>query len=589
MLNRLTQLANLIGNLNIVKTFQNRHGNNTASAVAKRYNDEQDLIRNEMGKIGNASDEYRQLAALLRESEQEEQKTVTALTYDGESDDFKDSSLKADSAVEKLNSFSGKDSNLATLLNARTGIIQNIVAKQNELNNATDNSQAEQIKAEIEKLYDEKSKAEEDIYDYIKDNPTYENVAGDLKTAIDGANQAKGNNGAQTPATGKTPGSKPNTKPKGDEANKTFDFENVPDLGSIPVPDPNNKDKTIDVDLGNVDTLAENYSLSELDAMKNQLEEKRPTYESQEKEIADKRTTIGNHIEHFEDALSAAVGELSSLTGEIGDAVTNREEIKTNISTTEDNIQNNLKIISEQEQVAEDLNVKIANLTEPSKAAYYIPDGNGGYKFASEQYKTAHDTWQTNHDALVEQRDAAKEEAQKASDELKKNEETLKEQCNSLDEIELKIIELAGDEAQLNGYKEDIERRKDLGTNLADRFITAANDLKEAMNLNYAQQKQVDAAIQKKNEDMKKASDETAENYKKDTSENKQEKMAEAVAVAQALQYSQMTDDEKIAFRDLCIEAGYNDAQVNDDLGKDFLDYVRLKRLQENNQTDEQS
>lgn len=586
MLNRLTQLANLIGNLNIVKTFQNRHGSNTASAVAKRYNDEQDLIRNEMGKIGNASDEYRQLAALLRESEQEEQKTVTALTYDGESDDFKDSSLKADSAVEKLNSFSGKDSNLATLLNARTGIIQNIVAKQNELNNTTDNSQAEQIKAEIEKLYDEKSKAEEDIYDYIKDNPNYENVAGDLKTAIDGANQAKGNNGAQTPATGKTPGSKPNTKPKGDEENKTFDFENVPDLGSITVP---SIPGGTNIDLGNVDTLAENYSLSDLNAMKNQLEEKRPTYESQEKEIADKRSAIDGHINNFETALSAAVGELSSLTGEIGNAVTNREEIKTNITNTENAIQDNLKTISEQEDIAADFNAQITNLTEPSKADYYIENDKGEFEFNSKGYNTAHETWQTNHDKLVKQRDEAKQKVQDASDELEKNKETLKEQCNNLDEIELKIIELAGDKVQLNGYKEDIERRKDLGTNLAGKFITAADDLKEAMNLNYAQQKQVDAAIQKKNEDMKKASDETAENYAKDTSENKQEKMAEAVAVAQALQYSQMTDEEKTAFRELCVEVGYTDAQVNDDLGKDFLDYVRSKRLQEDNQPDEQS
>ena len=584
MLNRLTQLANLIGNLNIVKTFQNRHGSNTASAVAKRYNDEQDLIRNEMGKIGNASDEYRQLAALLRESEQEEQKTVTALTYDGESDDFKDSSLKADSAVEKLNSFSGKDSNLATLLNARTGIIQDIVAKQNELNNVTDNSQAEQIKAEIEKLYDEKNKAEEDIYDYIKDNPNYENVAGDLKTAIDGANQAKGNNGAQTPTTGKTPGNKPNTKPKGDEENKTFDFENVPDLESIKVPNINDGS---DIDLGNVDTLAENYSLSELDAMKNQLGEKRPTYESQEKEIADKRDTIDNHINNFETALSAAVGELSSLTGEIGNAVTNREEIKTNITNTENAIQDNLKTISEQEKAVADFNAQITNLTEPSKAAYYFENDKGELEFNSAEYNKKHKTWKENHDKLVKQRDEAKQKVQDASDELEKNKETLEEQCNNLDEIELKIIELAGDKAQLNGYKEDIERRKDLGTNLADRFITAANDLKEAMDLNYAQQKQVDAAIQKKNEDMKKTSDETTKNYEKDTPENKQEKMAEAVAVAQALQYSQMTDDEKTAFRELCVEAGYTDAQVNDDLGKDFLDYVRLKRLQEGNQTDE--
>lgn len=441
MINRLTQLANLIGNLSIVKSFQNRHGSNTASAVAKRYNDEQDLIRNEMGKVENASDEYRQLAALLRDSEQEEQKTVTALTYDGESDDFKDSSLKADSAVEKLNSFSSKDSNLATLLNARTGIIQDIVAKQNELNNTTDNSQAEQIKAEIEKLYDEKNKAEEDIYDYIKDNPNYENVAGDLKTAIDGANQAKGNNGAQTPATGKTPGSKPNTKPKGDEENKTFDFENVPDLESIKVPNINDGS---DIDLGNVDTLAENYSLSELDAMKGFLETNRATYGRQAQNIAAGRATIDNHIRTFENALSELVGDLSSLTGEIGDAVTNRKEITTQITETENNIQNNLLTISTQETLAEALNTQITNLTEPSKAAYYIVVDNGEYKLDSTRYEEAHGAWQKKHDTLVEQRDAAREEAQKASDELKKNEEALEEQCNNLDEIELKLLNLQG-------------------------------------------------------------------------------------------------------------------------------------------------
>lgn len=127
---------------------------------------------------------------------------------------------------------------------------------------------------------------------------------------------------------------------------------------------------------------------------------------------------------------------------------------------------------------------------------------------------------------------------------------------------------------------------------MANGFTTAANDLKKAMDLNYARQKQVDAAIQKKNEDMKKTSDETAKNYEKDTSENKQEKMAKARAVAYALEYSQMSDKDKKenleTFEKYCSDAGYGWME-EDGMGdaESLLD--QIYKDSKDNQPDEQS
>ena len=138
MLNRITQLANMIGNLNILKPFQDNQNPTKASEIAKQYNEEQDLIRNEMGKMDDTSAEYQQLASLLRESEQEEQEAVSALTYENQSEEYKTASSTVDDVIDKLGSFAQDDSDLSSLLDERTGIIKNIVAKENELKNAKD-------------------------------------------------------------------------------------------------------------------------------------------------------------------------------------------------------------------------------------------------------------------------------------------------------------------------------------------------------------------------------------------------------------------------------------------------------------------
>ncbi len=560
MLNRLTQLANLIGNLNIVKTFQNRHGSNTASAVAKRYNDEQDLIRNEMGKIGNASDEYRQLAALLRESEQEEQKTVTALTYDGESDDFKDSSLKADSAVEKLNSFSSKDSNLATLLNARTGIIQNIVAKQNELNNATDNSQAEQIKAEIEKLYDEKSKAEEDIYDYIKDNPTYENVAGDLKTAIDGANQAKGNNGAQTPAAG----NKPNAKHK-----ETY-LDGIKPADSFNVPIDSEAYK--EVKLADLGTM----SLKELqDTQTALIEDENANFEAQN-QYDTAKGNIDSNIANIGGAIEGIIkldANNEVVSKKLKQEATDKVE---EINTTKDGIDKKQNTIKDEE----------TNLANAKKSLSSLhPPYRGNYE-SEEEYNAVKSDYDKKAGELKQKISDTEKTLEQAHKDLEQLEEDLVTQCEALEELKAQILKCIENKDGYDAAQKLLIDNNRSCKDLAEKYTEASSKLEQQKAQNYANINAVNAEIAARNQELE-------SKYTKDEDDMSEDEKSKARAIAYALEYSQMSDAEKTdnsgTLKNLCMEAGYG--YKENDKGEIDLDYIfdQARDESKDNQTDEQS